>query len=446
MSATDAQLHVVVGLGQTGLSCARFLARQGLTVAVTDSRIQPPGADALRQDFPLIQQSLAGFDDELLAQAHCLIVSPGISLQEPAIIRSKAKGIEIIGDVELFVRHAQAPIVAITGTNGKSTVTALLGEMLRQAGHSVQVGGNIGIPVLDLLALPVPEWYVLELSSFQLETTTSLQASTATILNVSPDHLDRYADFTNYHAAKQRVYHNAKQAVVNRDDALTIPTQDMPAVSFGLSEPVLKQYGLRKQEGQICLSCGDNPLIAVNQLAMRGRQNWANALAALALGQTLGLPIELMLTTLHSFSGLAHRCQWLRELHSVNWYNDSKATNTGACIAALQGLGADLNGKIVLIAGGQAKDADFKPLRQAVKQQVRQLIVMGEDADKLQADLANLVPISRAKDLEEAVMIAQSTAQSGDAVLLAPACASFDMFDNFAHRGEVFSQLVEQLP
>jgi UDP-N-acetylmuramoylalanine--D-glutamate ligase len=447
---------LIVGLGKTGVSCARFLAAQGVAVAITDSRDNPPGLELFsgaREDIPI---AVGGFDENLFAQAEQLIVSPGVSLDEPLIAEARARGVEIIGDVELFARHVESPVIAITGSNGKSTVTTLVGEMAWDAGCEVRVGGNIGLPVLDLLSSPVadikPELYVIELSSFQLETTYSLNAAAAVVLNVSPDHMDRYGDLAHYARAKQRVFHGNGAMVVNRDDPCVMSMGQAEAhatageqrkvTSFGLGMPPDEQsFGRIQYQGELYLARGKEPLLSVRQLRIAGEHNQANALAALALGEAVSLPMDKMLDTLQRFTGLPHRMQWVAEIHGVQWINDSKGTNVGATVSAIQGL----PGELVLIAGGQGKDADFSPLREAVADKVRTVILLGEDAAKIEAALGGIVPVIHAHDMEDAVSLAQAAAKTGDTVLLSPACASFDMFDGFAQRGQVFMNAVQGL-
>lgn len=443
---TSNPLYIVVGLGKTGLSCVKFLVDQGRQVTVTDTRAEPPGLASLKKDFPQIPVCLGGFNIDFMAQAQYLVVSPGVSLQEPAIVACINRGIKITGDIELFAQNVRAPVVAVTGTNGKSTVIALLAEMGRYAPEEVQIGGNIGMPVLDLLNVAEPDWYALELSSFQLERTYSLKLATAAILNIAVDHMDRYQNLHAYTLAKQRIFMNAAFAVYNRDDPLTIPTINLGKQSFGLDVPGQHEFGLRYDDNKQCyLSYEDKLLLSVDSLKIKGRHNWANALAALAVGKSMRLPMSAMLAALQSFPGLEHRCQWLRQIDGVNWYNDSKATNIGACAAALQGLGEGLAGKIVLIAGGQGKGADFTTLGPSVAAFARHVIVFGEDAVLLASALKHSVMVSQASDLAAAVLAAKAQAESGDIVLFAPACASFDMFNNFEHRGEVFSCLVREI-
>ncbi|MFO7604083.1 MAG: UDP-N-acetylmuramoyl-L-alanine--D-glutamate ligase [Gammaproteobacteria bacterium] len=437
---------LVVGLGMTGLSCARFLVRQGYEVAITDSRAAPPALDELHRDLPDIAVFVGGFDEVAFQNAECLVVSPGVSIKHPLIAEARARAIPVVGDIEIFALYAAAPVIAITGSNGKSTVTTLVGEMARQAGCEVRVGGNIGTPALDLLD-DAAQLYVLELSSFQLETTSNLHTRAAVILNISEDHMDRYDSLQEYSFAKARIYHHSDVVVVNADDdKVTALVKGLAAsrtiVHFGLKPPGKNDFGIVQHQGQPWLALGAEPLLAVAEVRISGWHNIANALAALALGQAAGLDMAAMLTTLKTFAGLEHRTQWLAECHGVQWFNDSKATNVGACIAALEGLMAD---KVVLIAGGQGKGQDFSLLRQAIADRARCLILLGEDADTLASSLAGLVDIYRVDDMRAAVQRAREYAQPGDAVLLSPACASFDMFNGFAHRGEVFSQCVREV-
>jgi UDP-N-acetylmuramoylalanine--D-glutamate ligase len=443
------QLKVIVGLGKTGLSCAKYFAKHEIPFAVTDTRNDPPALQEFKTLFPDITLSLGSLDEKLLLEASEIIISPGLSLHEPAIAKCAQKGISIIGDIELFVRVAKAPICAITGSNGKSTVTTLVGEMVKCAGKNVQVGGNLGVPALDLLAEYEPELYVLELSSFQLETTFSLAAQAATVLNISPDHMDRYPSVNEYAAAKHRIYHHAKYIIWNRDDSLTQPYDEkalLKEFSFGLDTPSKDQFGLIHSDSGFYLAFGEEPLISVHDITLKGSHNWSNALAALALGHAMNLPMPAMLKALQTFKGLAHRCQWVGEYHGINWYNDSKGTNVGASVAALKGLASSIPGKVILIAGGLGKGADFSELRVPVAECARAVILIGEDAPKIKAALADIDAIKiNADSLQEAVRIAAENAKAGDAVLLSPACASFDMFNNFEHRGEVFMAAVKDL-
>lgn len=434
--------NVIVGLGKTGLSCARYLAGRGASFAVVDSRDAPPGLDALRRELPHVPVFLGGFDAAVLARARRLIVSPGVALAEPAVARALSDGAEAIGDIELFAREARAPVVAVTGANGKSTVTTLVGEMIRDAGFAVQVGGNLGTPALDLLSADLPDFYVLELSSFQLETTRSLNAAAAVVLNISPDHMDRYRDVSDYAAAKQRIYRGDGTMLINGDDPLVTAMLEpgRKAVRFGLSVPAQGDFGMRDRNGAACLAKGAEILMAVAELRITGRHNIANALAALALGDAIGVPMASMLVTLRRFAGLPHRTQWVASRDGVSWYNDSKGTNVGATLAALRGM----PGKVVLIAGGLGKGQDFTPLKAAVAVKARAVVLLGQDAPLIERAVADAAPVVRVKDMDEAVEQAAHLAREGDTVLLSPACASFDMFKGYDHRGEVFTAAVRR--
>lgn len=439
-------LHIIVGLGKTGLSCARYLKQRNIPIAIVDNRQEPPGLQELRQVMPDVPVYLGDFRETILTSAAVLVVSPGVSLKEPVLAKCIARGIPAIGDIELFARQAKAPIVAITGSNAKSTVTTLVGKMAQCAGHHVCVGGNIGIPALELLSEDKPDLYVLELSSFQLETTQSLQAAAATILNISVDHMDRYSALAEYIHAKQRIYPHCHVAVYNRDDPQTTPhCSTKKTISFGLSEPHDNGLGLRHVANQFYLAQGETLLLPTQQLRIKGRHNWSNALAALALGSALQFPMPAMLSALQHFSGLPHRCQWLADHHGVKWYNDSKGTNVGATIAAIEGLGADIQGKLILIAGGIGKGADFSPLYTPVAKYVKTLVLIGQDAPQLAQTLGNATQILHAGSMKNAIYLAAEAAHHGDAVLLSPACASFDMFRDFEHRGEVFANLVKDI-
>ncbi|MDG9784495.1 UDP-N-acetylmuramoyl-L-alanine--D-glutamate ligase [Metapseudomonas otitidis] len=438
--------RIVVGLGKSGMSLVRFLARQGVPFAVADTRENPPELATLHLQFPQVEVRCGELDVEFLCRAQELYVSPGLALATPALQEAAKRGVKLSGDIELFARHAKAPIVAITGSNAKSTVTTLVGDMARAAGKRVAVGGNLGTPALDLLADDI-ELYVMELSSFQLETTERLNAEVATVLNVSEDHMDRYADMQAYHLAKHRIFRGARQVVVNRGDALSRPlvADQLPCWSFGLNKPDFKAFGLIEEDGEKYLAYQFEKLMPVRELKVRGAHNQANALAALALGHAVGLPFEPMLAALREFTGLAHRCQWVRELRGVAYYDDSKATNVGAALAAIEGLGADIDGKLVLIAGGDGKGADFSGLTAPVVRYCRAVVLLGRDAELIAAALGDAVPLVRVKTLDEAVQRCAELAREGDAVLLSPACASLDMFKNFEERGRLFAQAAEGL-
>ena len=438
-------LHIIVGLGVTAFSCARYLSERQIPFAVIDTRLQPPQLEAFKTLYPAVDIVLGAMDEALLSQASLLVMSPGVSIKEPAIARQIARGIPAIGDVELFVREAKAPIIAITGTNAKSTVTTLVGLMAEEAGLNVKVGGNLGVPALDLLD-SLADLYVLELSSFQLETTHSLCAKVATVLNVTPDHMDRYDSVAAYQAAKLKIYQGADTIVCNADDALTDGNTGAQKFQFTLNTPGAQQFGIRNHDGLAYLAFAEEPLLAVKSLPVLGRHYQANALAALALGHGFGLPFAPMLKTLLAFKGLDHRCQFVREMNGVTWYNDSKGTNVGATLAALEGLGPEIEGKLILIAGGLGKNADFSPLSNPLQKYVRSLILIGEAAPLLAESLgAKVEEVRFADSMDAAVKCAALLAKPGDSVLLSPACASWDMFKNFEHRGQVFTEIVQGL-
>jgi UDP-N-acetylmuramoylalanine--D-glutamate ligase len=436
---------LVVGLGPTGLSCARYLHARGAIVAVTDTRDAPPALATLREELPDVALMLGGFDGAAFATADVIIIGPGLPLTTPAVADALAAGTPVVGDVELFAQAVTAPVVGITGTNGKSTVTTLLGQMALAAGKRTGIGGNLGEPVLNLLADDV-ELYVIELSSFQLETTHSLPLVAATILNLSPDHMDRYPDLAAYGAAKQRIFAHAASAVVNRDDAASVRLAAGIAAQTGFTlgtPPLAGDWGLCTHRGTRWICRGEEQVLPVDDLVLPGTHNLANALAALALGERCGLPREPMLEVLRRFRGLAHRSELVADHNDIRWINDSKGTNPGATVAALAGLVPDpKRGRAVLIAGGDCKDADFSPLPEAVRRAARAVVLIGRDADDIAAALADTVPLHRAADLDEAVRQAAALAQPGDCVLLSPACASFDMFDDYRHRGRAFAEAV----
>jgi UDP-N-acetylmuramoylalanine--D-glutamate ligase len=438
---------LVVGLGKTGVSCARYLRAQGVSVAVTDSRLSPPGLEAVRHELPEVPIYAGGFEGAVFAAAEALVVSPGVPLAEPLIQEALARGVPVLGDVALFAQAARAPVCAITGSNGKSTVTTLLGQMAEAAGRRVAVGGNLGEPVLDLLDEAVA-LYVVEVSSFQLETTPHLGARAAVCLNVSPDHLDRYPSLDAYIAAKTRIYTDAQVAVVNRDDprVCAMPHQARRELGFTLGEPAAGDYGLGERHGEPWLCRGIEPLMRAAAVRIPGRHNLANALAALALAEACGLELGPCLEVLRRFTGLPHRSELVAERRGVAWYDDSKGTNPGATVAALEGLvppGAAR--RAVLIAGGDGKGADFAPLGQAVERTARAVVLIGRDAPRIAEALKGRAELRQAADMPAAVALAAELARPGDCVLLSPACASFDMYDNFEHRGRAFATAVQGL-
>lgn len=444
----EKQRVAVLGLGDTGFSALRWLHLMGAEVVMFDSRQHPSGLDRLHQEFPEVQYHLGPFDVALLAEMNLIVASPGVSLKEPAIVALMAQGLSVIGDVELFARYRApyAKVIAITGSNGKTTVTSLVGEICKQAGLNTIVAGNIGLPVLDTLQMSAPDVYVLELSSFQLETTSSLQVDAATILNVSEDHMDRYDGMDDYAQAKARIYLQARIAVVNREDARSVALAgQLPQVSFGLNPaPTINDYGLN-DAGWLC--AGNRHYIEADSLQIRGKHNIANALAAIALTQAIGIDKVSILHTVQSFSGLPHRVEWVANIDGIDFYDDSKGTNVGATCAAISGmLKQGQPQKVVLIAGGDGKGQDFNPLREAVLHHARAVVLIGRDGPKIQQVLHQLqLPIVDAVDLTAAVQIAKTLAEAGDAVLLSPACASFDMFRNYEHRAQVFVETVKAM-
>ncbi len=441
-------LYLVAGLGKTGHSIARYLKRRNKAFVVFDTRVAPEGLSAFQAEFPGVDVFLEKIPQTLFGQLTEIISSPGVSLDDPSIRQAVDLGIPVIGDIECLAREVKVPIIAITGTNGKSTVTTLVGEMAKAAGFSVAVAGNIGLPVLDLLDNDISyDLWVLELSSFQLDLTYSLSPIAATILNVTSDHLDRHHSMDAYVKAKQRIYHQAKTLVFNREDPFTTPHLSDTAItshvsSFGLDAPHDRQWGVISKEGGTFLCYGQEHILSTEALRLKGRHNWQNALASCALADVVGVKWSTMVAVLEQFRGLPHRTEWVRTINGVDWINDSKGTNIGATISAISGIGGSMQGKIVLIAGGQGKGADFTELQAPVAEYVRALVLIGEDADLLEKALGSVVQVKRASDLNDAVMIAKSNAEEGDVVLLSPACASLDMFRDFNHRGEVFTTSV----
>ena len=445
--AGQRDFKVIVGLGYTGLSCARFLGRQGIDFAVTDNREQPPQKDVFLREFPHIPLVTGQFCGTLLESATEIILSPGVSLQEPAIARQVAQHKSVVGDIELLARMIKKPLLGITGSNGKTTVTTLLGLMLQEAGLSGCVCGNIGKPVLDCVESSGIDYYVVELSSFQLETTTSLAPAVATVLNVTPDHMDRYSTYADYLRAKQRIYAHCQHPVINADEPAIWRdlTWSQPPITFGLNEKNTADFSVQKRRNRTYLTYQHEPLMATDELTLNASHHWKNALAALAMGQAIALPMEKMLNVLRHFQGLPHRCQWVRRYREVDWYNDSKGTNIGATQEALISLGRASRGKIVLIAGGLSKGADFSDLKQPVAAYVRHIILIGRDAPILEATFKGITAMTHVSSLEKAVDLAAQLAEFNDTVLFSPACASFDMFNNFEHRGEVFMKAVKAL-
>ncbi len=484
------KLVLVLGLGETGLSLARWLVAQGARVRAADSREQPPALAEVRSQLPQVEIFCGAFGDQILSGIDLLAISPGVALHEPFVQRAVARGIPVMGDIELFAqalpqknRHQNRPrIIAITGSNGKTTVTSMVGSMCRAAGLDTVVAGNISPAVLDALSQrggQQPEVWVLELSSFQLETTSSLNADAATVLNISEDHLDRYADMEAYTAAKARIFSGDGVQVLNRDDArsMSMALPGRVQLTFGttltltltLTPPsgplahalplsgeetirsspdkgrlggVEGEWGITRAGGEIWLMQGQQRILNSKELQVTGLHNVANALAALALCHAVGLPLAPQLAALRAFKGLPHRVERVAEINGVIYYDDSKGTNVGATVAALQGLGR----RAVLIAGGEGKGQDFSPLGPVAASHARAVVLIGRDAEKISAALQGCgVAVVRAHDMADAVRISAALAQPGDAVLLSPACASFDMFRNYAHRAEVFVGVVREL-
>jgi UDP-N-acetylmuramoylalanine--D-glutamate ligase len=435
----------MVGLGRTGLSVARHLVKQGWRVAVTDSRESPPEADGVRALGANVVVRTGGFDVSLVAGARYVVASPGVPLTEPIFAAARASGAEVVGDIELFARAADAPTVGITGTNGKSTVTTLVGRFAERAGARVRVGGNLGQPALDLLGRGPTDLYVLELSSFQLEATHSLKLKAGAVLNLTSDHMDRYASMAEYGAAKARIFEQCEVAVVNRDDpaVMQMPRPGQRVFSFSIDPSTDADYVLREIDGvgQWWLCKRTEPLMPVRALKLQGQHNAANALAAIALGEALRLPRDAMLEELEEFGGLPHRMQWIADVANVRYINDSKGTNVGATVAAVSGL----NGPLIVIAGGDGKSQDFTPLRGVFAKKVRRVVLIGRDAAALEHVLQGVCDISRCDSLEAAVREAAQHARAGDTVLLSPACASLDMFRDYGHRGSVFAAAVRGL-
>lgn len=446
LELTDKQV-LVLGLGDTGLSALRWLRRQGALLSVADTRVAPPGLDAVKAEMPDVAVYLGAFRHEVFAAADIIVASPGVPLVEPEVQAAIARGTSVVGDVELFAQYrpANAKVIAITGANGKSTVTALAGEMCKKAGLKTVVAGNIGLPVLDALEGSAPDVYVLELSSFQLETTASLAPDAATVLNVTEDHMDRYSGMAEYAAAKARIFYGQGVQVLNREDAYSrmMALSGRRVVSFGTDVVSGSgDFGLVQRGDETWLAQGETALMPVAEMKIAGLHNAANALAALALVRAIGVGYEPLLATLREFKGLPHRVEWVANVGGVDYFDDSKGTNVGATCAALAGLPK----KVVLIAGGDGKGQDFTPLRDPVALNARAVVLIGRDGPQIAQVLVGAgVPLINAGTMEEAVQLCHAHAQPGDAVLLSPACASWDMFRNYAHRAEVFIAAVRGL-
>lgn len=436
INGQDIKNVAVIGLGLTGRSCASFLLKQNIVPTLIDTRTHL-NADNISQEFENINVVLGDLNNIDFSSFEMLVVSPGIAISHPALIKAKENGCSIVGDIELFAHFVKVPVIAITGSNGKTTVTSLLTEMALASGVKTIAAGNIGLPVLDVVLDETIELFILELSSFQLETTHNLSLVAATVLNISDDHMDRYNGLNDYALAKQRIYKHCQKTLANRQDELTLPVLT-PQLSFGLDKPKSEnQFGLA--DGY--LMQGNIPLLPVNEMAMVGQHNQLNALAAIALGLQVELPLTAMLSTLKTFNGLEHRCQKIPSNDGILWLNDSKATNVGATLAALEGLMTH-QGNLIVIAGGDAKGGDLTPLKIPFEKSVSELIVMGQDAPMF----SSLIPDAHVcTSMNDAVVLASSFARQGDIVLLSPACASIDMFDNYMQRGQQFIDAIGRL-
>ena len=422
---------VVVGMGLTGLSCVRFLLTKGAIVIAMDSRSEL----TLSLDIPLF---LGEFNTSKLIKADLIVLSPGVDLNTPAIQKAIESDVHVIGDIELFAQFNQCPVIAITGSNGKSTVTNLVVDMCKAAGKKVLMGGNVGVPVLDLLEQSA-DVIVLELSSFQLETTFSLMPLVATVLNITEDHLDRHGDLTTYNQIKLKVYQHCQFMVFNRDDVLSFPVNIKATTSYGLSE---SSFGFSWDDANAYILLDGKPFLDSKSCLLVGAHNMLNIQAAAALVKIFGIDDHSIREGAQKFGGLPHRCQTVSMFNDVRWINDSKATNVGATLAAINGLATNINGKLILIAGGEGKGANFSVMSECLNQSVSLLITLGKDGDKL----ACLHPRNiKVQSIQEAVFIAAKHSQVGDTVLLSPACASLDMFVSYQQRGDCFAQAVKEL-
>ncbi len=431
---------VVLGLGVTGLSVARHLTGLGWRVLVADSRETPPGIEGLRMEAPGAELVAGRLDVELPGDTDQLIVSPGLPLDLPVIREARRRGVEVLGDVELFARVVEHPVAAITGSNGKSTVTTMVAAAALRAGRQMPAGGNLGTPALNLLDMPA-EAYLLELSSFQLELTDSLRPKVAAVLNVSVDHIDRHGSLEAYAAAKARILVNAEWAVLNRHDAIVMAmaSGQHKSVTFGRDMPPGEgDYGVLESNGRKWLARGADRLMPADEIGVPGAHNVLNALAALAIAEKMEIAVAPALAALRGYRGLPHRTQLVADIDGVRWIDDSKATNVGAAIAAIGGMEAPL----VLIAGGDGKGADFSPLAEAVRGRAKAVVLMGRDAPLLAEAIGDAAPCEIVSTMDAAVVAARRAACPGDIVLLSPACASLDMFANYAARGEAFRQAV----
>lgn len=439
---------LVVGLGATGLSCVRFLDKRGVELAVTDTRENPPGLDVLREQYPHVAVFIGGFEQAAFERSDILVVSPGVAVAEPLLRTALQEGKKVIGDIEIFAICNTVPTVGITGSNGKSTVTKLVDDMARMANKKVVAGGNFGTPALDLLDNYYDaQLFVLELSSFQLETTSLLNTEVSALLNISEDHMDRYADITAYADAKARIFSHAQRVVYNRDDQNVVDiVNGLPAAlartSFSLDENTGADFYAHQEDGTVWLMHRDAGLIRADELHIQGMHNVANVLAAMAIAHNLSLPMPAILQAATRFTGLPHRTQFITAINDVSWFNDSKATNVGATLAAINGM---QDRRLILFLGGQGKGQDFSPLAQALQKHVYQVFLYGQDAELIHRQIEGSTRLTMVADLKQGIESAQEITQAGDVVLFSPACASFDMFKNYEHRGEVFARLVGEI-
>ncbi len=443
------QQSVVLGLGQTGISMLRFLQAHGIKpIAIMDTRKQIANYDEICAEFPDIPIILGALDQNWLNKAQVILISPGVDPRLPELVALRDKHIPIVGDVELFAQVAKAPIIAVTGTNGKSTVVTLVGELIAEAGHRVMVAGNIGLPVLECLAEPEPDYYVLELSSFQLEATDNLHVLSAVVLNVTDDHMDRYDQFDDYVAAKQRIYRHCEHPVINYDEPRSwrgVSYLKEPMIAYSMKQSSGVECYLDVHGGQTWLAYNKQSLVSLDMLAMQAKHQVQNALAAIALTRFVaGVDKACIANVLSSFTGLSHRCQLVAKSDEVMWYNDSKATNVAAAVAALNSLGDTHPKGVIWIAGGQGKGADFSPLIDPVSKHVKVALLIGEDRQQIASQIESYTEVKLVETMAEAIDQAYQLVDSGEVVLLSPACASFDMYSGFSQRGDSFCDEVRK--
>jgi UDP-N-acetylmuramoylalanine--D-glutamate ligase len=440
---------LVIGLGITGFSVARYLAAKNQTFVMYDTRLSPPDLELFKQQFPKIEVYCQNYPEDLLSHTSKIIISPGVDKKSPIIEEALALNLPLENDLDCLAEELKnTKVVAITGSNGKSTVTSWVSEIATLAGLKVAVGGNLGTPVLDLLLEQDNyDLWVLELSSFQLANMRHLNITAGALLNVSPDHLDMHGSMENYIAAKQQMFKFARKGVYNREDEATYPKFQLEqSESFGLTAPVKDcEWGIIERNSQAYLAKGKDLWLPTNKLKLKGKHNWQNALATSALCDMIGMDKQIILDGLEHFSGLHHRTEWVSELNGVTFINDSKGTNLGATQAAIEGIGPTISGKIILIAGGLSKGADFTPMRACLNKYVKHVILIGKDALILKKCWDGAVLMSQANTLKDAVKQSVETSSTGDVILLSPACASFDMFKGYEDRGQQFVEIVKGL-